>query len=101
MVQKLGGVNLGIKWNTENDQLSIPFTVNISERKKRCPTGKDTTLETIREFEEAVFTRRICQSITMGLCNLLGFNTPLTLSLSQTEAKKCWDTELMHNQRRP
>jgi hypothetical protein len=108
MVQKLGGAILGIRWDTESDRLSIPLTVNISPRRRGSPTGPNITLDTINTLEGAVYTQRICLSITMSLYDPLGFIVPLTIrlkwmlqQLSTAEGIKGWDDELSFEQKQP
>ena len=81
MVQKLGGVVLGVPWNTESDKCWIPLTVNVSRRRRGMTTGPDVTLETLDSLEGAVFTRRIVLSVTMSLYDPLGYICPLATRL--------------------
>ena len=90
-----------MKWNTETDKFSIPLTVNISRRRRGITTGPDLTLESLKNLEEAILTRRITLSLTMSLYDPMGFICPLTIRLKwllqqmgKEKLKPGWDETL-------
>ena len=100
-LELLGGAVLGLGWSSERDRFIFRFAVNVSQRKRKQPTGEDVTLETIYMLEGARLSKRICLSVVNSIFDPIGFLTPLTIILKVTlrrmfskEFNLDWDDEL-------
>ena len=80
-LEKLGGAVFGFQYSNETDMLEVKFRVNISEHRRKKPTGPDLTLETLDELRDVVLTKRICLRIVSTQFDMLGIVSPLTIIL--------------------
>ena len=80
-LEKLGGAVLGTAWDSGTDMFSISLVVNVSKRRRGAPTEPDITVDTIKDLQGAVLTKRICLSVTNSPYDLSGVLSPLTIRL--------------------
>ena len=100
-LELLGGTVLGIGWSSERDKFIFRFAINVSPRKRKQPTEKDVTPETIHRLERAKLSKRICLSVVNSFYDPMGMLTPLTIILKvmlkrffSKEHNLGWDDDL-------
>ena len=80
-LELLGGAVLGIGWSSERDRFIFKISINVSQRKRKQPTGEDVTKNTIYLLEGATLSKRICLSVVNSIFDPIGMLTPLTIIL--------------------
>ena len=92
-LEKLGGAVFGFPYSTEADILEVRFRVNISEHRRKKPTGPDLTVETLDQLQSAVLTKRVCLRVVSSQYDMLGIVSPLTIIL-KSELKELYQVGL-------
>ena len=92
-LKKLGGAVFGFPFSTENDTMEIKFRVNVSEHRRKKPTGPDLTLETLDQLQTAVLTKRVCLRVVASQYDMVGIVSPLTI-IMKSELKNLYQVGL-------
>ena len=99
LMDKHGGLVLGLKWNTAEDQIVMRTTINVSPKVKGARSGPDLTAETVHELDTAVLTLRVVTSQVYAIYDPLGLISPLVIKfkllLQELHSRKLsWDEPL-------
>ena len=92
-LEKLGGAIFGFPYSTEADVLEVKFRVNLSEHRRKMPTGPDITVETLDQMQTAVLTKRVCLRVVSSQYDMLGIASPLTI-IMKSELKELYQAGL-------
>ena len=98
-LHKLGETVLGMGFSTATDLLRVKFKVNVSDFKRKKPSGPDLEISNLGELDCAVLTRRKIARIVPTQFDPLGITAPLKVILkaNQKELYKLgisWDQPL-------
>ena len=94
-----GGQVLGLKWNTEEDEIVMHPGINLSPKVNGVRTGPDLTPDTVSELDTAVMTLRVVTSQVYAIYDPLGLIAPLVIKfkllLQELHRRKLpWDESL-------
>ena len=92
-LKKLSGEVFGMGYSTQEDMLTVQFSVNISPRRRKKPTEPDLSVETLHLLDKKVLTRRLALGIVNGQFDPLGIASPFLINL-KTSMRDLFISEL-------